>query len=43
MGEAVDRRMVLGFSVDSAPARYDACGYRAKPHTGVIDLDKLGV
>lgn len=32
----------LGFSVDLAPAKGDLVGYRAKPHTGVIDLDKIG-
>ncbi|MBU2982193.1 2'-deoxycytidine 5'-triphosphate deaminase [Lentibacter algarum] len=32
----------LGFSVDLKPASSDLVGYRAKPHTGVIDLDKLG-
>lgn len=32
----------LGFSVDLRPAKGDLVGYRAKPHTGVIDLDKLG-
>lgn len=32
----------LGFSVDLKPAEGDLVGYRAKPHTGVIDLDKLG-
>lgn len=32
----------LGFSVDLQPAEGDLVGYRAKPHTGVIDLDKLG-
>jgi dCTP deaminase len=31
----------LGFSVDLKPADGDLVGYRAKPHTGVIDLDKL--
>ena len=29
----------LGFSVDLRPATGDLVGYRAKPHTGVIDLD----
>ncbi|MBT8476081.1 MAG: 2'-deoxycytidine 5'-triphosphate deaminase, partial [Alphaproteobacteria bacterium] len=29
----------LGFSVDLLPADGDLVGYRAKPHTGVIDLD----
>ncbi len=32
----------LGFSVDLKPENSDLVGYRAKPHTGVIDLDKLG-
>ena len=32
----------LGFSVDLKPAKGDLVGYRAKPHTGVIDLDKVG-
>ncbi|MEM6634795.1 MAG: 2'-deoxycytidine 5'-triphosphate deaminase [Pseudomonadota bacterium] len=32
----------LGFSVDLTPANGTLVGYRAKPHTGVIDLDKLG-
>jgi dCTP deaminase len=32
----------LGFSVDLAPAGDDLVGYRAKPHTGVIDLDRIG-
>ncbi|WP_298679772.1 2'-deoxycytidine 5'-triphosphate deaminase [uncultured Lentibacter sp.] len=31
----------LGFSVDLRPAGSTLVGYRAKPHTGVIDLDKL--
>jgi dCTP deaminase len=31
----------LGFSVDLKPQSGDLVGYRAKPHTGVIDLDKL--
>ncbi|MCR8825527.1 2'-deoxycytidine 5'-triphosphate deaminase [Pseudosulfitobacter koreensis] len=31
----------LGFSVDLRPATGTLVGYRAKPHTGVIDLDKL--
>ena len=29
----------LGFSVDLRPATGDLVGYRAKPHSGVIDLD----
>ena len=32
----------LGFSVDLKPARGNLVGYRAKPHTGVIDLDRIG-
>ncbi|PIE14385.1 MAG: 2'-deoxycytidine 5'-triphosphate deaminase [Rhodobacterales bacterium] len=32
----------LGFSVDLKPASGDLVGYRAKPHTGVIDLDRIG-
>ncbi|WP_442771813.1 2'-deoxycytidine 5'-triphosphate deaminase [Paenirhodobacter enshiensis] len=32
----------LGFSVDLNPAAGDLVGYRAKPHTGVIDLEKIG-
>ena len=31
----------LGFSVDLRPADGTLVGYRAKPHTGVIDLSKL--
>ncbi|WP_322892591.1 MULTISPECIES: 2'-deoxycytidine 5'-triphosphate deaminase [unclassified Yoonia] len=31
----------LGFSVDLRPAEGNLVGYRAKPHTGVIDLAKL--
>jgi len=31
----------LGFSVDLRPRGTDLVGYRAKPHTGVIDLSKL--
>ena len=31
----------LGFSVDLQPASGDLVGYRAKPHTGVIDLDRI--
>ncbi len=42
----VDRTPVidggLGFSVDLRPATGDLVGYRAKPHTGVIDLDRIG-
>ena len=32
----------LGFSVDLLPEKGDLVGYRAKPHTGVIDLDRIG-
>jgi dCTP deaminase len=32
----------LGFSVDLRPSEGDLVGYRAKPHTGVIDLDRIG-
>ncbi len=32
----------LGFSVDLSPATGTLVGYRAKPHTGLIDLDKVG-
>ncbi len=32
----------LGFSVDLKPAQGDLLGYRAKPHTGVIDLARIG-
>ncbi|WP_376872158.1 2'-deoxycytidine 5'-triphosphate deaminase [Albirhodobacter sp. R86504] len=32
----------LGFSVDLLPDTGDLVGYRAKPHTGVIDLDRIG-
>ncbi|MDU8946090.1 2'-deoxycytidine 5'-triphosphate deaminase [Ovoidimarina sediminis] len=32
----------LGFSVDLKPSSGDLVGYRAKPHTGVIDLDRIG-
>ncbi len=31
----------LGFSVDLEPATGDLVGYRAKPHAGVIDLDRI--
>lgn len=31
----------LGFSVDLRPASGTLVGYRAKPHAGVIDLDRL--
>lgn len=33
----------LGFSVDLRPTDGDLVGYRAKPHAGVIDLDRIGV
>ncbi|CUH77238.1 dCTP deaminase [Tropicibacter naphthalenivorans] len=32
----------LGFSVDLEPGQGGLVGYRAKPHTGVIDLDRIG-
>jgi dCTP deaminase len=32
----------LGFSVDLRPAKGTLVGFRAKPHTGVIDLDRIG-
>ena len=32
----------LGFSVDLRPSVGNLVGYRAKPHTGVIDLDLIG-
>jgi dCTP deaminase len=32
----------LGFSVDLRPETGSLVGYRAKPHTGVIDLDNIG-
>lgn len=32
----------LGFSVDLKPTQASLVGYRAKPHTGVIDLDLIG-
>lgn len=32
----------LGFSVDLRPAQGTLVGYRAKPHTGVVDLDRIG-
>lgn len=32
----------LGFSVDLKLPGSDLVGYRAKPHTGVIDLDRIG-
>ncbi|MFQ6775658.1 2'-deoxycytidine 5'-triphosphate deaminase [Cereibacter sphaeroides] len=32
----------LGFSVDLRPVEGDLVGYRAKPHTGLIDLDRIG-
>ncbi|MEM8556105.1 MAG: 2'-deoxycytidine 5'-triphosphate deaminase [Pseudomonadota bacterium] len=32
----------LGFSVDLRPGPGGLVGYRAKPHTGVVDLSKIG-
>jgi len=32
----------LGFSVGLRPEQGDLVGYRAKPHAGVIDLDRIG-
>ena len=32
----------LGFSVDLRPETGDLLGYRAKPHTGVVDLANIG-
>ena len=32
----------LGFSVDLRLPESDLVGYRAKPHTGLIDLDRIG-
>jgi dCTP deaminase len=32
----------LGFSVDLRPGKGTLVGYRAKPHTGVVDLDRIG-
>ncbi len=32
----------LGFSVDLKPESGTLVGYRAKPHTGVIDLERIG-
>lgn len=32
----------LGFSVDLQPSDGGLVGYRARPHTGVIDLDRMG-
>lgn len=32
----------LGFSVDLRPEAGDLVGFRAKPHTGVVDLDLIG-
>ncbi len=32
----------LGFSVDLTPRKVGIVGYRAKPHTGLIDLDLIG-
>jgi dCTP deaminase len=31
----------LGFSVDLCPKDGDLVGYRAKPHAGVVDLDRI--
>jgi len=31
----------LGFSVDLCPAKGALVGYRAKPHAGVVDLDRI--
>lgn len=33
----------LGFSVDLAPGPDGLVGWRAKPHAGLIDLDRIGV
>ncbi len=32
----------LGFSVDLQPSSGTLVGYRAKPHAGVVDLDRIG-
>ncbi|MEO0999003.1 MAG: 2'-deoxycytidine 5'-triphosphate deaminase [Pseudomonadota bacterium] len=32
----------LGFSVDLGPSVGPVAGYRARPHTGLIDLDRIG-
>lgn len=32
----------LGFSVDLRPKADDLVGWRARPHTGVVDLDRIG-
>jgi len=32
----------LGFSVDLTAGKDGLVGYRAKPHTGIIDLDRIG-
>jgi dCTP deaminase len=32
----------LGFSVDLRPRGTDLVGYRAKPHAGVVDMDRIG-
>ena len=32
----------LGFSVDLRPAEGELVGFRAKPHSGVVDLDRIG-
>ena len=39
-GDRGDRPDGLGFSVDLRPQTGTLVGYRAKPHTGVIDLDR---
>ena len=33
----------LGFSVDLRPGRDGLVGWRAKPHAGVVDLDRIGL
>ncbi len=38
---AADISSGLGFCADLKPANGDLVGYRAKPHTGVVDLGKL--
>ncbi len=32
----------LGFSVDLRPTKGSLVGYRAKPHSGIVDLDRIG-
>lgn len=32
----------LGFSVDLRPKTGDLVGFRAKPHAGIVDLDRIG-